>query len=561
MDEKVMDTNCLSCQPCLADQKQVIASFFCLDCNECHCLKCKEVHRRFSCMKGHLIVNIEPSFTQGHINRFHKYCTCKVHNLKIEFICSKYNVLCCTMCKQEKHRSCSDIQDIGDVIKRSPDNFWSLKRKADGLRNKAITVSKYLNETTKKLDDGSEMWKLQKVLDDTKEKLFKKIDSFVNDMLESGRRRIESESKYSFKELKQTEKVIASLDEMFEDIDCWNQTPAPLRFILRHRLTEVFIECEENTKNISERLRSPGEFNLLLDNKMESLVNYKHSFGNVYLKHKSVAINEITDHRAVRIELLQIKSLRRRALDQTEFVPDITGMSFLEDGRLVVIDKTNRHIRLHDKHSVDRKWKTDDAPIDVALLEGSKFAVIFRRCLVLYEVENDELNSYNTIQTLKQNDTISVKDKSSYVIGVSGDKNPAMLITESGHEIDLNLQLNDCSRYISKSLFFKTNVAEFIAISFKDSNGVVLKDMQTKEFQFIENKNLVKPGYMCIGPFNTIFVCCDSGKIVHLTTEGTVLATLSTDIQEPKCIAMSRDNNELAVAGNGQILTYKIIKV
>ncbi|XP_060572992.1 uncharacterized protein LOC132730928 [Ruditapes philippinarum] len=561
MDSKERDIGPLRCQPCLADDNQVLASFYCIDCKECQCLRCKDVHRRFSYMTGHQIVKVKPTFTKEDINRFNTYFVCNVHNRKLEFICTKDNTLCCTECKENIHKTCQNVQEISHIANKDIDDFGYLQRETDGLRNKVMTLSKYLRDTYDALNNESpEMEKLTKALTDMKEKLFRKIDNFTEQLIADGRRQIEFKSKATIKKAELSEKLVTYIDELFEDIDYWKQVPHPQNLIIRHRLAEQFKECEEKFKDVSAHLRTPGEVTLSLHNKVHSLVEHKSDIGSVYYEDHGGNLTDLSDHRAVRIELLHSRNLRRRTLDQDNLTPDITGISFLDDGKLVVIDKTNRNIRIHEKHSTDLIWKTELTPCDVATVCDGKFVVTFPGLVVFYKIINNELYEYKHTRNVLNNSTISVKDKNSYVIGTSGANVPALLITDSGQEKDLNLRLNDCSSYSSKSLFFRTRVAELLAISFKDFNCILLIDMETKEHKNVANDELIKPGYMCIGPLDTLFVCCDLGKVVHLTAEGSVLSALSTDIIEPKCISMSKDQTELAVAGSGQLLVYKIVK-
>ncbi|XP_045178816.2 uncharacterized protein LOC123538646 [Mercenaria mercenaria] len=560
-DERELDSRPLLCHPCLGDRKRFTASIYCIDCEECQCSRCYKVHRRFSYMKGHDTIDLEPGYTMAHLSRLRSYNICADHNKKIEYICIDENKLCCRKCKRENHRNCMNVHHICEVATENPEVFEDLKSKADGLRNQIMTVSKFLNKTEEELDSESQLDDLGKELRDTKEKLMRRLEEFSSEMLKIGQDRIKRKKETNNNAATACEKIQSKLDEMFELMEFCQHTPVLQKFIFQHKLEMKFTYCQKRASLLYAQLRTPGKLVVSYGNKMESVVHFKSSFGSVYLKDESLNFSEIPDYRAVRVELFRSRTFQKRSHEDADMPPRITGIDFLDDDRLVITDQTIKTQRIYNEELVEVKRKTTYRQIDITRPSAENFVAIRLRFVHFYERKDEKIYHIKQVPMHMDNDTISINDAHSLFVCVSGVTRPAVNICDFGTEGDLNFQLPKEDNPSTKSLFFKTNVTEILVVSFRERNTIIIVDTKRKAAKCITNdKTICQPGYMCVGPSGTFFLCCWSDNIVQISAEGSILAVFNTGIPEPKVIAMSKDQRKIGAAGNGQIQVYNIIQ-
>ncbi|XP_052092877.1 tripartite motif-containing protein 45-like [Mytilus californianus] len=112
------------CHACKRWNEKSNAKFWCKICEEALCEKCNQMHSRMKLLSAHDVVEIEEygsNSTGIDLNGISKHC--HFHPSKeTEIFCSRHRESCCVSCLSTKHRRCTGLKSIEDVL--SEDNTY-----------------------------------------------------------------------------------------------------------------------------------------------------------------------------------------------------------------------------------------------------------------------------------------------------------------------------------------------------------------------------------------------------------------------------------------------------
>ncbi|XP_045206205.2 uncharacterized protein LOC123558389 [Mercenaria mercenaria] len=108
------------CEPCLRENLNVSATFYCRDCMEIMCEECKRHHLKYSPSANHKLHNIGVNENLSQLNSIKKLSKCPNHESEeVKYLCKNHDKLCCNQCAIAAHRKCELIVSLADEVKES----------------------------------------------------------------------------------------------------------------------------------------------------------------------------------------------------------------------------------------------------------------------------------------------------------------------------------------------------------------------------------------------------------------------------------------------------------
>ena len=101
------------CNPCIGDDKEENAVFYCTVCNEFLCNTCAKVHRKSKTSKHHQLLDRDSMPKQKFTSS--KEIMCTKHKEKfVEYYCKIHDDCCCFVCATIEHEQCK-VEYIDDI--------------------------------------------------------------------------------------------------------------------------------------------------------------------------------------------------------------------------------------------------------------------------------------------------------------------------------------------------------------------------------------------------------------------------------------------------------------
>ncbi|XP_062567767.1 uncharacterized protein LOC134230009 [Saccostrea cucullata] len=113
--------NCVSeekanrCDVCSRQNLEAVGGFWCVDCSDMLCTKCRDIHKSIrSTMKHEVIAKSEIS----NLKMFRRNLYCEDHSdRKLEVYCFDHETPCCLMCATITHRKCDRVESLEECSK------------------------------------------------------------------------------------------------------------------------------------------------------------------------------------------------------------------------------------------------------------------------------------------------------------------------------------------------------------------------------------------------------------------------------------------------------------
>lgn len=531
-----------ACQTCLDEGNHIPALVFCIDCDKYQCDKCANLHNRFDSTKSHDFWGVGEEEEKLHFLSFVKRLqTCDKHRDTRQYFCPLHSQLCCSKCVIEKHKVCETIK-IEDAAMTN--SLEKMKKNMKELHTKVTTAVKFWsfrNEDIKKQAKA-----LQVEIRERREKVMKMFDALEQHTM-------------SFLKIKNEERIpdFTNNHEICEklaaDID---KTLTLCESATKYGTSQQkFVVCRYLKDNITRyNASSETEFGKLKVTKFkidylsigDETRNRGEQLGCPVFFSEEIDIDDVQDCMDSSLKLKchakQISGSWYRSID------------FLTDGRLVVVDHFNSKLLLFDKelNCIGEQYLSF-IPFSVKTLGRSKVILVTSgevRKLFYFEVKTDNtLNEVRSSLIKSCCDTIAPIDNKSFFAGLFGGVNPLGLVTISGDEKFVTVDLPE-KRYTAENIKCAYDkITSRLAVSDKNSDKVYVLDMEKDTIITIESESIMQPRGVVFGPNNTLFICSGgTDSIVHATTDGKVLNTRKLNISHPYAICISQERTQLAVA-------------
>ncbi|XP_052100903.1 E3 ubiquitin/ISG15 ligase TRIM25-like [Mytilus californianus] len=124
------------CGICDAQHITKIADFWCPECDDGLCDKCKSHHSFSKASRHHDVISIEDyRKLPTEISSIMHHCT--EHEKNLQMYCPRHDQLCCLLCISTSHKDCTGMLPIEDIAKTSQSSglFESLQNSLEGMKN------------------------------------------------------------------------------------------------------------------------------------------------------------------------------------------------------------------------------------------------------------------------------------------------------------------------------------------------------------------------------------------------------------------------------------------
>ncbi|XP_053386641.1 RING finger protein 207-like [Mercenaria mercenaria] len=533
------------CFPCSAQDLDIPASVYCNTCKEHQCDDCQKCHERFSYMKGHEIIKLEPGIKQTGLKKLRKICQCDIHSKDLEFLCKDENVLCCGTCAIVKHRKCGSVIEISEMVSSEELRHLDVQREVSDVRNQVLSVSKFLTKSEDLMI--SQIKALPDLLKETKDKFVKKFDEFSVKILNDAEKIKQQKSATISAENRKCKEIEDKLEEVLETVVISQYATQFQAYILHHRLNSVLKEIDDKRSDVFKNLKEES-VKLEFDRKLVSLVNFKSHFGSVHVNSKYKHPDTVPDHRVVSLSA-------ENKLGEDGSVTLITGIDFIGNGKFLVVNNKIKSVDLrNDKLEVEATYQFEFNPRGVLALSEDEFAITRSFGIEILSIcSNCSITHKSTISTTTENYSLSLLDDKHFLVGAFNNTKPAFIISRSGTEEHFNIDfpLKQYDIITSQSLVLNTQNGSTLFLAMNDENVIYVYDLTKNSYTKVAHPSVIQPSHMCLGPLDTIFVsCCGSHKIAQISQQGKVLSVLDAP-RYPIAISYSRVSKKLIVSTNG----------
>ena len=437
--------------------------------------------------------------------------------------------------------------------------------KAKALKLEIETLKKDGEANRKKLGSKTEECKkeiavfrrvINKILDKMEEKILVTLGKKSNQHLQVIERQIAT--------------LTASLKALDTDLDAMDNAHKTNRdeimFSANVKLSKSISEYDELTKDIRNSMHSPNlEFQE--NNKLIDMLKNMEGFGRI-----EEAEADSTQQHHLMILDMKVKSTKEVSIKLSDdtITPNITGCTFLSNGRILLCDFQNQKVKLLDSDmSVKKSLKLSDGPYNVAAVGENEAIITFGP---------RDINNLQYIYThpeLKLCKKIALPNKC-YGLHVDNDEIYTACHKSSGH--DEIWRLDRAGNIMSKIVLTQNSSgwSEYLGLCLAGSSPCVyLTDyfnhrvtcfqLDGKMVYQYQDKKLKRTNGIYVDSAGNSLVCGTiSHNVVVITADGRKHGELLTskDIRLPKCVEYRPEDNTLIVGclESPKLFMYKLGK-
>ncbi|KAK3577192.1 hypothetical protein CHS0354_037532 [Potamilus streckersoni] len=410
-EKRKVDKNCGSC---ICEGKLVKPTTYCTVCKDALCFPCEKVHRKNKATKDHTVVNIQNLFTDLQLAiSLSVSVTCYEHvGKEYEFYCKFHSRMCCSECFYKSHRGCNEVLQIKDhserLMQEKDSNTVVLRLKH--LKSH-LDQFKTINEESF-LKIKAEMNNVPDEIEQLRNKLNTLLDNVKAKLLAEKNALLKNESLIQNEEIKQCESISSAITNSLHLLETTLAHGNPLHALTTlHKTEEQLIHYESTVNEKYSEVRHV-DAKLCLDDRLLSLTkNSGTSAAKIDIvekklslktsqfplpKEKTVKATSVGQH-ALQTQqstveehkktprFIRTKPLKNckpekigdfQAHYQNGNNPSYTGITCLQDDKIMLVDGHNCSCRLYDssyQHIAD--YNLSSWPWGVCVVEGSQVAV------------------------------------------------------------------------------------------------------------------------------------------------------------------------------------------
>ncbi|XP_052214869.1 uncharacterized protein LOC127833573 isoform X2 [Dreissena polymorpha] len=544
-----------SCEPCMKTNVSKTATVFCNNCNEYLCDTCKNPHTVYKPGR-HDIVNIQDRKSVPVGVDMKGMDICPEHGKEIEFSCKDHSKLCCSKCVLI-HRKCDHVEEIASASEQERPKLQALQQSMIKLQSEAEAIIADCKQSETCLNESianisSEVDKMRDRIVQLFEEAKKKLITDATQFKSSEVQRIRINSEASLKVFEEMYKVLPICCAVLE-----HGTPC------QQYLCSKIIQEKNNTWqsiiNEHRNLKISTKVTVSFPRELSSLLE----MGNKFIKLKCCLSSQSMP---VTLELLVSVKLPKAKDDEKE--PFLTGLDFLPDGRLVVVDNKNyTFIILNERlQKLGTPYKFKTPPKDVVYLPINELAVTCREIVCFLSVSSDNVTVLTReINTSFYVHSIDYMSPSNMVVSTYDDPRPVRMISVDGVESEFyNVKFPEDKTYKKdQSMCMYVQSLNMLVLTDRFANTVHIYDTVKGTSRAVTDENIQQPRGACVGPGDTVLVCStNKNSIVHLSSDGNILGTYPVDMTYPLSICVSKNGTRLAVSnsfiGKTKLQLYKI---
>ncbi|XP_053389644.1 tripartite motif-containing protein 59-like [Mercenaria mercenaria] len=550
------------CQPCLKQNNATSATIFCSVCNERLCAECKKVHDSLEFTRNHESVEIEKRENVEFLTAFQTFQRCQQHGKKVKFYCKDEDKLCCSTCAIIAHRECKGLIEISEIAKDKCSSIQRsiLSKQISELENTMKSSAAHFVSESKKLT--SQATELMDRLKQLKEKVIERFDA-LEDNLKCEIKAVQTaKSSEIMINAVGCDEIACEMRRLMHMLELANQNGTEeQQFVVVKKLMDELASRKSQADLKFAKVESINlSFNI--PKTMDNFLNMSAEDLSVSVESKTEIIPSCA---AKTLKLLAEAKLEQ---DIEEYEPCYRGIEFLNDGRIVAVDYSNKKcVLMNEKLESIGELKLQYSPLNLAVTEDNCVVITtgLRKILYIYEVnENNTLTEKHVIPVSLKCDSVSNLDLNKCIVGAFDSSEPAHEVNFAGDIAQLNFNFEGMQ--FTNARNFKccyTKETRHLLITDNTENAVYICNLANGNRSTVHDKSFMKlrgiTHYM-----NDLYFICSSGtdSIVQLTTAGKVLAVNKINMKGPYSVCTSQDKNKLLVSNNlaevKMLLLFKI---
>ncbi|XP_053404880.1 uncharacterized protein LOC123556130 [Mercenaria mercenaria] len=560
-------TEQILCQPCSSKDKQTVADVFCSICDEFQCMDCSNIHKTYSFMKNHKLVNAKElkakpvSFDMKGLDQ------CPQHQKVLKFFCEDENQLCCSTCAIVDHRKCHSVVEIQKIAGKSALANSKLKVKLQEVKEKAEKIVKHAKSSKEQLDQDVKKVSLtirrmrddvMKMFDDLEVSVAKDAESFKTETLNKLTRKQSDR-----------EKLVADATKSLETIDNVHKNGTPSQqFILEHRMKKQVDEFSSNVDKECQRLETVTvSFDFDDTIKLPPFQISYYVPGQLTLKYC-----EPEDVKSIRpvdpiVKLTKITSIDLKQTGDDVKEPLYSGLDFLPDGRLVAVDNKNKKCLIYnEKLEKVGSYQLSYIPQSVVAVSEEEVAITSANEYKIDFLRVSKSNEITLIRTCKvktEYASICMKDERNFIVGTYDDTRPVRIVSLSGEEKDFSINFPNKKYPIGTSTSTYIRNSDKVVLTDKNEHTVYIYDIKSNTRVVVKDDQTKAPRGVAVGPSDCILVCSENtNSIVQISQTGRVLSSYKLDMKYPHSVCVSKDKSVLVVSNSAvdrtSLKTFKI---
>lgn len=539
------------------------AIFWCPECDENYCEKCKSHHDVAKATKKHETISIENALKIPKVVQDIKI-NCTDHDERFVYFCREHEQPCCIKCLNDSHTGCRNLIPVETVIqdvKHSP-SFLDLESTLSDLLS---NISRIIEDRTANLQELAK----QKVNCAENIRIFRAslnsyLDELENDLTTKLQVTYKSKELEIQNSLADLELRKARVSEMQEHVNLLKTSASDF---------QIFMSIPEYTKSAHSyetELQGQGEnesFNwtniTLTPTNIQSIKDYLTSFGTISVKRK--ASSTLLKSQKTRQAQLTGAISARRKFDTMQFeekyrlhIPDaesqheILDCSILPNDDFLFSDWGNKCLY---KFCSDKVYRIglSFAPIQFAIIDKESIAVTTENNVHILDLKSLKIlktllpgNDFKPRSILLENNNyiLEDQDKGYIVLDPNGRVVKRILINYT----------NTCRRptvCLDGKLYFvdyKSHTLFCYGV-----NGMKIWELQNEKMKFLYD--LTSNGS------NMLFVCgYGSNNVCAVSTDGKTIKEIvgpKTDLKSPMTLHYcTKRKTLLVVSRNGDVFIY-----
>ena len=363
-----------ACGPCNYEGSETEAAQFCDDCKEFLCQNCADIHKRYKKLRNHKLLpmtHVITVETAGDVSCI-VLCDC-VLGQGVTSYCEDHREVICNTCKSTKHRKCKTVLIDDKSGSYDTSSFYKLSQKAKALEEAFDKIRVERNTDLQNLATIRETCMreitafrrdLIKHLDTLEENILKELELFESQERQEIERLISSCSA--------AQQMIRYDTILLEGAK--NPSTANNKFAADVQVSVRLKKCEMLLQEISDETTTPA----VTFERNEKLVDLQKSIDKLgTLTTAGYSQSQNSQSRLFPQINVQTSFEVDIKLSEDSSKPWISGCEFLQDGGIILCDRSNDKIKLLDNSfTLKDNLNLQDKPWDVSAISVNSSSCI-----------------------------------------------------------------------------------------------------------------------------------------------------------------------------------------
>lgn len=559
-----------TCGPCSRNNETSDIVSWCKECRDGLCQNCAKVHKGMRVSMDHTVLLKEEFMKEMELLKDLQEPCYKHTGKTLDLFCVLDKELCCPNCVAEEHRRCDRVISISDAVKKS-----KLEKEPEFLNK---TLEQYQNHIDGLIGDRSNHLMY---LEEEKGRLLENFASIriniinILDKLEKNLKRDISqihntEAKRLQAEMDVGKRMISAVTNAHKLMNVAEVHASDSRLLhIMEAVREQCIWYEEAMGKLRSQVQD-CQYLFEVDNTLEIMQTKVKEMGKLSVRHSPsklppfpnvVSIDRNNSYSKLNKSTLSLRGKRAEVVKtfDARAHDDIndswyTGAAFLVDGRLLLVDRQNKKIKLFAKNyrllnSMDFASK----PWDVDIISSTEVAVTLpeERAIQILNVDDVNFSLGDYFITSEACFGIKFVRGRFFTLAYDGFPPSLLILDSNGKELASVAYDDDGSQLFSRPIYITSNTKGSLIYVADERRGSVTTLIETAEHCYsYSSVELGHAAGLALDNEENLYVCRNHAKSVQVVSpEGDRVKTLISHdmISYPRAIAFDVNDERLLI--------------